>query len=170
MPHIAIFNVALLIVLPVIDVTAVHPRGSQLYDASTLPLKVTTPELVANYPLTIRGLRNPSSIPEPNMLLGFCHFEHTCGTRVSPGPSTADVHGFRCYCYGKGEDEKNQCFAGRCYDERWSVPRSDKDLDAMGLCEVVYDTNHKTDESLCARNNVQGERYFLDPPEYMPRL
>ena len=166
----SIFIFTLLIIGMVLGRNAIDVQDKSRRDPGSLPLKVATPELVANYPLSITSLRKPSGVPKPSDRRGFCHFEHTCGTRVAPGPTTADVHGFRCYCFGKGEDEKNLCFAGRCYDERWSIPRSDKDLDVMGLCEVVYDTSHRTDESLCARKNIQGEHYFLDPPDYMPRL
>ena len=134
------------------------------------PLSVTSPELVENFPLAVTRLRHPSYVPTEDDDMIFCDFEHTCGTRVAPGPTTADVTGFRCYCYGKQVDEKNQCYAGRCYDERWSQPRSDRDLDTNGLCEAVKKIKYRVGETFCQRQNEDGEHFFTDPPDSMPRL
>ena len=146
------------------------PSADSGGDPDDEPLKVNSAELVANFPMTIASQRHPWTVPKEDDEVVFCDYEHTCGTRVAPGATTAEVSGFRCYCYGKRADEKNQCFVGRCYDERWSQPRSDKDLDANGLCEVINSLNHRTDEMFCNRHNEEGEHFFTDPPNSMPRL
>ena len=148
----------------------VDPSMGGDVDPDDLPLKMTSPELVANFPLAVTSQRHPWTTPKKHDEVVYCDYEYTCGTRVAPGATTADVSGFRCYCYGKRVDEKNQCFVGRCYDERWSQPRSDKDLDTNGLCEAIFSLGHRTDETFCNRQNEDGEHFFTDPPNSMPRL